>query len=726
MRSTANTIGRVVFVERRTLLYNRPMSVRKRRPRLRRDSVYRISVDTGGTFTDVVVADGSGIRSIGKALTTPVRIFDGIRAALDVAAGEIGLSGSELLARSSLLIYGTTRATNAVVTGGTAKTAFLTTKGFKDILLFKEGGKYDPHDFSYDYPAPYIPRRYTYEIDERIDSEGGVVQTLDEQRARRVVRELKRQRFEAVAVCLLWSIANGVHERALAKILDEELPGVPYTLSHKLIPIVREYRRASTTAIDASLKPLMQEHLQHMHSDLQKAGFAGEILISTSGGGVQHLFEVATRPVRILKSGPAMAPVAGKAYATIENLGRNAIVCDTGGTTFDVALVRNGSLTYTRDSWIGRPKTGHIVALSSVDVRSIGAGGGSIAWKDIGGMLRVGPQSAGAAPGPACYGRGGNNPTVTDACLVLGYVDPAYFNGGRMQLDAKAAHRVISALAKKTGTSAEEAAHAVLTIANDHMTKAIREITVNEGIDPKESIIVAGGGAAGLNIACIAGELGCSTVIVPKAASAMSACGMQYSDIVFEETRSRVTRSDNFDANGVNGALAAVDRALEQFRKDLRGIQSVRHRKEFFVEARYKGQVWELDIPLPVRSFTSGNDVRKLVEAFHKMHERMYAVRDEGSAIECINWRGRLSLGIGKPVRPFPKSAARSMARVRGMRDAYFAGKKHRTPIYRGDTLPSGAHIQGPAIIEEPTTTIVVPPRTSARVSPSGNYILTV
>ena len=726
MRSTTNTIGRMVFVETRALLYNRFMSVRKGRPHPRRADNYRISVDTGGTFTDVVVADARGIRSVGKALSTPVRIFEGMRAALDIAASGIGLSVNELLARSSLFMYGTTRATNAVVTGSTAKTAFLTTKGFKDILLFKEGGKYDPHDFSYDYPAPYIPRRYTYEIDERIDSEGGIVRALDEKRARTVVRGLKKQKFEAVAVCLLWSIVNGVHERALAKILEEELPGIPYTLSHKLIPIVREYRRASTTAIDASLKPLMQEHLRQMQSDLRHAGFTGEVLISTSGGGAQHISGVAARPVRILKSGPAMAPIAGKAYATMENLGGNAIVCDTGGTTFDVALVRDGSLTYTRDSWLGRPKTGHIVALSSVDVRSIGAGGGSIAWKDTGGMLRVGPKSAGADPGPACYGRGGKNPTVTDACLVLGYVDPAYFNGGRMKLDAKAAHAVIATLAKKVGASADETAHAILTLANDHMTKAIREITVNEGIDPKESVIVAGGGAAGLNIARIAEELGCSTVIVPKTASAMSACGMQYSDIVFEETRSRVTHSGGFDMKGVNKALEEVDRALEHFRKNLQGVRSARHRKEFFVEARYKGQVWELDIPLPVHSFKSGKDIQKLVEAFHRVHERMYAVRDEGSAIECINWRGRISIGIGKPVEPPQERAARRGARTHEMRDAYFAGKKHRTPISRGDTLQSGAHIRGPAIIEEPTTTIVVPPKMSARVSPSGNYILTV
>ena len=404
---------------------------------------FRISVDTGGTFTDVVIADAHGIRALGKALTTPERIFAGMRTAIEVAAQELGLSGKALLSKTDMLIYGTTRATNAVVTKSTAKTAFLTTQGFRDILVLKEGGKYDPHDYSYDYPPPYIPRRYTFEIDERVDAQGNVVRPLDQNQARDVVRILAQRHFEAVAVCLLWSIANGSHEKEIAKLIEQELPGIPYTLSHELVPIVREYRRASTTAIDASLKPLMQRHLREMEADLRAAGFSGELLIGTSGGGCQHVTEVAGRPVTMLKSGPAMAPVAGKAYVTIEDLGRDAIVCDTGGTTFDVGLVRDGDLVYTRDSWLGRRWLGHMVAMSSVDVRSIGAGGGSIAWIDAGGLLRVGPQSAGAVPGPACYGAGGDQPTVTDACVVLGWFDPDYFNGGRMKLDAGAAHRVV-------------------------------------------------------------------------------------------------------------------------------------------------------------------------------------------------------------------------------------------------------------------------------------------
>ena len=686
---------------------------------------FRISVDTGGTFTDVVIADAHGIRAIGKALTTPDRIFAGMRTAIEVAAQELGLSGKVLLSKTDMLIYGTTRATNAVVTKSTAKTAFLTTQGFRDILVLKEGGKYDPHDYSYDYPPPYIPRRYTFEIDERVDAQGNVVRPLDQNQACEVVRILAQRHFEAVAVCLLWSIANGSHEKEIAKLIEQELPGIPYTLSHELVPIVREYRRASTTAIDASLKPLMQRHLREMEADLRAAGFSGELLIGTSGGGCQHVTEVAGRPVTMLKSGPAMAPVAGKAYVTIEDLGRDAIVCDTGGTTFDVGLVRDGDLVYTRDSWLGRRWLGHMVAMSSVDVRSIGAGGGSIAWIDAGGLLRVGPQSAGAVPGPACYGAGGDQPTVTDACVVLGWFDPDYFNGGRMKLDAAAAHRVVEKLAGAIGRSVPATAFAIITIANELMIKAIHEITVSEGVNPRESVIVAGGGAAGLNILPIARELGCSTTILPKTASAMSACGMQYSDIVFEQTRSRVTMSGSFDIDGVNAALAEMDAALEQFRANLHGAARANVHKEYLVEARYKSQVWELDTPLPVERFRTRKDVAALVEAFHTVHDRVYAVRDEQSEVECVNWRGRIAIRLSKPARPVRKRVAQRKPKPSSRRAAYFGPEDLRkTPVFRGSELAPGAVIAGPAIIEEPTTTIVVYPKMSASVSPSGHYIL--
>jgi N-methylhydantoinase A len=685
---------------------------------------YRISVDTGGTFTDIVVLDDAGVLHIGKSLTTPDRIFEGMEGALSVVAGDLGISLGKLLAEAAILIYGTTRATNAVVTKRTARTAFLTTRGFRDTLTFKEGGKHGPHDYSYDYPDPYIPRRLSFEITERISAEGEVVVPFDEAQAREVVETLKARRVEAVAVSLLWSIAEPAHEVRLGALLDEMMPGVPYTLSHQLVPILREYRRASATAIDASLKPLMQKHLREMASDLRAAGFTGDLLVSTSVGGCQAVEELIARPIHTLKSGPAMAPVAGRAACAVENLGGNAIVCDTGGTTFDVGLVRDGGLVYTRDAWLGQRWLGDIIGTSTVDVRSIGAGGGSIAWLDAGGLLRVGPQSAGSMPGPACYGRGGDQPTVSDAALFLGYIDPGYFNGGRLTLDPDAAARVITRLAGEIGRTPDQTAAAIMTIANELMIKAIGEITVNEGLNPRESVVVAGGGAAGFNIMPIARELGCATVVLPRLASALSACGMQYSAIVFEATRSRFTDSAGFDITGVNRALEEIEAELDAFRRGLSGAEGAQASVELVVEARYRAQVWELDTRLPMARITEA-DVATLAEAFHQAHERVYAVRDEGSAVEFVNWKGRISISLFAPPPPPDVGATPHTPAPATHRPCYFTETgRAATPIYRGATLQAGAQIAGPAIIEEPTTTIVVYPGLSAELSAAGNYIL--
>ncbi len=689
---------------------------------------YRISVDTGGTFTDVVVADESGIILVEKSLTTPDRIFNGMKAAMQVAANALDLELSDLLRQTNVLIYGTTRASNAIIQNRVAKTALLTTEGFPDILVFREGGKFRPHEFSVDYPEPYIPRRYTFEITERVSSEGQVTVPLDRAQANKVVKTLKECGFEAIAVSFLWSIVNPANELAMADLIDEQLPGVPYTLSHKLIPIIREYRRASATAIDASLKPLMQQHLREMEEDLRRMGYSGEILVSTSVGGCMHVEELVMRPINTLKSGPSMAPVAGRVYAQMENLGDDVIVCDTGGTTFDVGLVRDGDLVFTRESWLGERWTGHIMSTSTVDVRSIGAGGGSIAWIDSGGLLRVGPNSAGADPGPACYGAGGDEPTVTDAAVVLGYLNPDFFLGGRMKLDVDASKRVVGRLAEPLNRPLEEAAFAIITLANEHMIKAIREITVNEGVDPRESALVAGGGAAGLGIMPIAKELGCNSIVVPKTAGALSACGMQFSNIVYEHSASKLTLSSDFDYDGVNAVLQSIDDELNRFVGGLveKGLE--RFDTNYVVEARYLFQVWELDVPLPCKRFNSPADVDNLVNALHRVHERVFAVIDLGNPVECLNWKGRVTAHLASPLGSAVHEVS-DVARGKpcGERLAFFGdGTAIVTPIYLGSDLRSGARVAGPAIIEEPTTTIVVYPGMSARLSGAGNFILAV
>ncbi|NIJ17846.1 hydantoinase/oxoprolinase family protein [Sphingobium vermicomposti] len=686
---------------------------------------FTISVDTGGTFTDVIVRDASGKQTIGKALTTHGRVFGGLSESIKAAAADLGLGLDQLLADTTLFIYGTTRATNAIVTRNVAKTAFLTTEGFPDILVLKEGGKLDGYDFTKSYPAPYIPRRRTFEVPERIDAEGKVVRGLDQDAVRALLRQLAHRNFEAIGVCLLWSFINPEHELAVGALIEEMLPGVPYSLSHQLAPIIREYRRASATAIDASLKPLMQKHLFEFEQDIRAAGYKGQILVSTSFGGVMDLASVMQSPINMAKSGPSMAPVAGITYSVAEGLGDNMIVADTGGTTFDVGLSRNGQLVYSRDTWLGGMWEGDLLGISSVDIRSIGAGGGSIAWIDDGGMLRVGPQSAGSEPGPACYGRGGLKPTTSDAACVLGYFDPDYFLGGRMKLDVAAAREAIATIAEPLGLSIEAAAWGIMRIATDHMVKAIHEITVQQGIDPRESTVVAGGGAAGMNIMAIAVELGSDAVVLPKVASALSASGMQFADIVTESTAPHFTSTLRFDSEGVNAALAKIEAELDRFRSQIENAQGAPWRIEYFAEARYLAQVWELDTPIPCGRFTSQADIDVLTASFHDLHERVFAVRDENSPVEIINWKGRLTVELSKKMERSPNADSFRAQAPDHSRTCFFGGDAGvDTPIFKPADLRTGMVISGPAIVEEPTTTLVVYPGMTAEISGAGNYIL--
>ena len=687
---------------------------------------YRIAADVGGTFTDVVVTDEAGTLTIGKAPTTLARIFAGLGDAIDDAGRQLGLERRALLAAADLFVYGTTRATNAIIEGKTARTAFLVTEGFPDILVRREGGKANPFDFTEPFPEGYVPRRLTFEIRERVDAEGEVVVALDEQQARGVLRGLGERGIDAIGVCFLWSIANPAHEMRIGELIEDELPGVAYTLSYRLNPIIREYRRASSTVIDASLKPLMQGHLREMETDLRDAGFVGELVAAISVGGVMHLDDLIERPIYAVKSGPALAPVAARTYAQAELEAKDVIVCDTGGTSFDVSLIRGGHIVFTRETWLGGRYTGHLTGLSSVDVRSIGAGGSSIAWVDPGGLLRVGPQSAGAEPGPACYGRGGTSPTVTDAALVLGYLDADFFLGGQMWLDVAAARGVVGELGDRLALSEEEAAQAVLAIANEHMVEAIKEMTINEGVDPRESLLVAGGGAAGINIVPIARALGCSRVLVPRTASALSACGAQYSDIVGEFSASHFTNSGEFDFEGVNATLASVDAAAEAFSAGLRRRGFDDFRTDYFVEARYPYQVWDLELPMERGRFDDAGEVEALERDFHRAHERIFAVAEPGQQVECLHWKGRLTVALPRP--PLHTEATNGGgARPGAYRRASFADSGVvETAILHGSMLSPGSLVEGPAVIEEPTTTIVVYPGSTATVTPLRNYLLEV
>lgn len=686
---------------------------------------YRISVDTGGTFTDVVVTDADGRLHIGKALTTYRRAFEGVSAAVGQVAGALGLSIGGLLADTSHFAYGTTRSTNAIVEKKTARTALLTTAGFPDTLLLREGGRlggaFSPREFE----PPYVPRYLTFEISERIDSDGTVFAGLDETSVLAAIDACRRHDVEAIGVSLLWSTINPAHELAVDALLAEHLPDVPRTLSHRLNPVLREYRRTSSTVIDASLKPLMQAFLAELDTDLRDAGFRGKLLISTSYGGSWPVNRMADRPIYSVGSGPSMAPIAAL-HAARTAFGEpepNALVCDTGGTTFDVGLISAGRIHYSADTWLGQKWTGHITGTTSVDVRSIGAGGGSIISVDPSGLVKVGPESAGADPGPASYRRGGTLPTITDAALVLGYFDPVGFIGGTLSLDVEAARAALQPIADRIGSTVEQAARGALVIATQNIVSAIREMTVSQGIDPRELSLVAGGGASGVNVVQIARELGIGTVILPKTAGALSASGALNADLISDFTASAFTTTKDFSQEAVAAALSSLAEQAEAFAAEIDSLDPVSVRHQLTVDARYPGQVWELETPVLLTD-DGGVDVEALEAAFHRLHKRVFQVNDPSQHVECLVWKLRFVAELEKPRVMTAEPGTIGPEPLRRRRVLFAAADVEGTPVYDGGALGAGDVIAGPAIILEATTTLVVDPGSEVTVAPNSDYII--
>jgi N-methylhydantoinase A len=670
----------------------------------------RFSTDTGGTFTDLVIEDDDGGWRIYKAATVAADPVKGVLDALSIAAADHGVTLAQLLARGSTFVHATTHAINAVLTGNTAKTALLTTQGHPDILLLREGGRPDPFDFRIPFPQPYIPRRLVYEIPERIDADGAVYKPLDEAAVVAALQRLATDGVEAIAVCLLWSIVNGDHERRIGALIEQHLPGVPYTLSHTLNPAPREFRRASASAIDASLKPLMGVYLGSLTTRLQDAGFTGRVLVVTSQGGVMDAAEVAKAPIHVINSGPSMAPVAGRSYAALDAPDQappgDVIIADTGGTTFDVSTVRAGRIPLTRELWIGAPITGHLTGFPSVDVRSVGAGGGSIAHVDQGGVLHVGPQSAGATPGPACYGRGGSKATLTDAALILGYLDPAFFLGGSMQIDADAANRVLSDLGADLGLSPPLAAASVIELATETMTQAILDITVKQGVDPQAATLIGGGGAAGLNLIFIARRLGCARVMVPETGATLSAAGALISDLTTDRRATLYMSTERFDMANANTVLSALTEQCRRFADEAGDGAPVTYTQT--VEARYADQAWEIEVELPAPYFASDDDVARFRRAFDIEHERLYAFTDPGSAVEIVSWRVAAACRIGRAA-PGRLAIAKSRPHPAQPRQIVMpSGVSHLAPVYDWADLEQGRGYFGPAIVESPFTTVVI------------------
>jgi N-methylhydantoinase A len=662
------------------------------------DARFRIAVDTGGTFTDVVLSGDDGTLAVGKALTTYGRVFDGFEASVDRAARTIGRTGDEVLRAADVIVYGTTHATNAVLTGRTARTALLVTDGFADTLILREGGRRNVFDSRAAYPPPYIPRRLTFELRERVSAEGGILRPLDEDHARSVIASLAEHDVEAVAVTLLWSVANDRHERRVGELIEEILPGVAYSLSHKVNRIVREYRRASAASIDASLKHLMAAHLGDLRTDLGRAEFDGDLMVVTSEGAVLDVGEVVARPVLTINSGPSMAPLAGAASAPEADV---VVVCDMGGTTFDVSLVEQGRVRHTREAWLGEPFVGHLTGLSSVAVQSIGAGGGSIAWIDSGGLLRVGPQSARSDPGPAAYGRGGQLPTVTDACVVLGYLNPDTF-GAAFRLDRGAAERAIEThIGTPLGLSTLQAAQAIVDVSANHMASAIRQVTLEHGVDPRGALLVAGGGAGAMVAAALADLLDAHQAVIPATAGVLAAYGAHEAPIATEFTVPYFVDTGNYDGAAVARLLEKLDADAQAF-VDRFATPGTSVRRSYFADARYPAQAWELRVHLDEAS------ARAVEEAFHREHLHRNGTEDPGSRVEVLSFGVRVE--IADDVQHVPSLAAPSADLATSTDEVVFASRAEPTLRYAGGALQAQQVIHGPAVVDEPTTTVVLPP----------------
>jgi N-methylhydantoinase A len=685
----------------------------------------RFGVDTGGTFTDLVIEGLPGGLRFFKRPTTRTDPVRGLLDVIGAAAADLGTDPQALLARGDMFIHGTTRATNAIVEGATARTALLTTEGHRDVLLLREGGgRIQPMDYTQRYPDPYVPRALTFEVPERIGADGGVRRALDEAAVVDILRRLREDAVEAVAVCLLWSVVNPAHEERVGALVAEHLPGVPYTLSHALNPTIREYRRASSAAIDASLKPLMSRYIGDLDRRLRDAGFGGRLLILTSSGGVLDAEEVWETPIHSIGSGPAAAPVGGRHFARTDAGSDYAIVTDAGGTTYDVGLIRHGQIPWTRETMVGHPKQGHMTGFPSVDVRSGGAGGGSIGWVDEGGLLHVGPQSAGADPGPVCWGRGGTRPTVTDACVVLGYLDPDYFLGGEMRIDRAMAEEAIRRdVAGPLGLDTDQAAAAILDLACERMVTAIEEITLNQGLDPRAAVTVGGGGGAGLYAAAIARRLGSRQVVIPAVSAALSAAGALLSELTRDVQRTRLANTRAFDFELANTTIAELREECAAFRAGP-GAAAVESRVVLSVEARYPNQVWEIEVPLPVERFDGPADVAALEEAFHRVHEELFAFADRGSHVEIVAWRAQIRCTLHADADVSISAAGDHGAEAR-TRTAYFSGAGLvEAEVHRFSSLVEHEAVAGPAIVESPVTTLVVPPGATVERLASGSLLL--
>jgi N-methylhydantoinase A len=680
-----------------------------------------VGIDIGGTFTDVVVfvdgPDGASI-SWGKASSTPENAVEGVIAGV-----------GKLLSRSSAgpadvahVMHATTVGTNAILERTGARLGIVTTEGFEDVLEIGRQKRSQLYDVFLEPETPgfLCPRRQRLGIAERIAYDGTVLRALDEEQVRRAAAQLKDEGVEAVAVCYLFSFQNPVHELRTEEILREHGGGLSVSLSHLINPVFREYERLCVTAFDAYLRPVMERYLTNLVTSLAQLGFKGTVQTMKSRGGLASTRGAVRQPVTTLLSGPA-AGVIG-AHAVVREAGLdNVITLDMGGTSADIAVLRNGAPLVSTQGRIGR----YPLSIPMVDVRTIGAGGGSIAWLDGANGLRVGPRSAGSDPGPACYGRGGSEPTVTDASLLLGYLDPDYFVAGERGLEADAAERAIARIAEPLGLSTAEAALGIHRIANAHMADAIRLAATKRGYDVREFDLMAFGGAGPVQAALLCDELGMGRCIVPRTAGVLSALGLLLSSVEYDGVQTFMATLDDFDCEQANRVLERLAEAgFDTLADD--GYARAECAVAYSADMRYVGQSTELAVPLAFP--LDRTRVDELARAFTDEHERVYGYAPPDTPVEIVNLRTFHSrpstLPVVEALRDRTDGAPAAAARPAAHRECVFPDGAHRTPIFYRDALHSGFARPGPLVIEQDDTTIVVPPAHSCVVDRLGNVIV--
>jgi N-methylhydantoinase A len=668
----------------------------------------RIAIDIGGTFTDLQILDeASGATYALKTPTTPEDPSLGLAKGLQEAAETLGFA----LGQVTALMHGTTIATNAVLQRRLARAALVTTAGFEDVLEIGRHVRKDVYASRAEPRVLLIPRRHRIGLDERVRADGSVEKAPDDLAIATVIERLKAAEPEAIAVCLLHAYANPRHEEKLAETLSRVFPDVPLSLSHRICPEVREFERTSTTVLNAMLIPVIQRYLTNLRRSLARLGLSAPVYLVQSNGGAALPDTAAEQPARLLLSGPSGGALAGEVLA--ESLKQpNLIGVDMGGTSYDVSLVVNGRVRQIAEGSVD----GCPVRLPMVEIRTIGAGGGSIARLDAGGGLRVGPDSAGAEPGPVCYGRGGSEPTVTDANLVLGRIDPEFFLGGGMRLDIDGARKALAErIANPLGLGLDEAAEGITRVAVSAMAAAIRLSLFEKGLDPRDFALVSFGGAGGLHACDTADELGATRVIFPRDPGTLSAWGMLSSDLVHDFARSSLMPADR---NAIP-ALEAVTRSLlEQGEAALEadGVARDLRALPLSLDLRYPGQGYEIGVPLK-----DAASIEAAVAAFHAAHHAQYAHNEPNVTPEIVTVRCAATGRLSKPgPRPFKATAASG---PKTFRSTFIRGARNDVPVHDRDGIAPGASLAGPAIIEEAHSTLYLPPGWNLTATETGELL---